>query len=259
MERSRKRLSMRAARVIYQVLTPRIAGLAPVEVDEVMARHPVPTGQLGVELLAGDDAQRAVRDSLPPANDFSPPLDFDGYVRLRQAKWLYRVEASEVEPEDLGYLRAALLVAGELAAMTDGVIVDALAYMVFAPADVAREVDRPFDPLRHVNVHVDRGPRPFFVHTHGMEKFGHPDFELQAVPRESLDVARRLLRHLIAAVVSGGRFSEGESTQLCGLCFSFAPSKAEDPAHFSGRSLCLNEFKLVGSHATPEMAGMLVG
>jgi len=127
-----------------------------------------------------------------------------------------------------------------------------------AAEDVVREVDRPFDPLRHVAIHVDRGQRPFFVHSHGMEKFGHPDFELHGVPRASLDVARRLVRHLVAAVVSGGHFSEGETTQLCGFSFSFSPSEAEDPAHFSHGSLRLGEFKLISDAVTPEMEGMLV-
>jgi hypothetical protein len=248
----------RTARVLYQVHSPRITGLAPVELEEVLARHPVETGHVSVSVHAADEAQRTLRDSLPAARDFTPALDFEGYARLRQSKWLYRIEANEVEPEDLGYLRAALLCAGEIAAMTDGLIVDALAYALLAPADVASEMDRPFDPLRHVNVHVDRGPRPFFLHTHGLEKFAHPDFELHGVPRASIDVARRLLRHLVAAVVAGGHFAEGESTQLCGFSFSFCRSEAEDPAHFSGRSFCLREFKLVAERPTPEMEGMLV-
>ena len=249
---------MRAARVIYQVHTPKIVGLTPEELDGILSRHPVATGNVELSVHTADDAHRFARQSLPPARDFNPPLDFDVYARLRQAKWIYRIEATEVEPEDLGYLRAALLDAGEIAAMTDGLIVDALSYSTLAAEDVAREVDRPFDPLRHINLHVDRGQRPFFVHTHGMEKFAHPDFELHGVPRASLDVARRLLRHLAAAVVSGGHFSAGESTELCGFSFAFAPSQSDQPAHFSNGSFCLREFKLIASVATPEMEGMLV-
>jgi hypothetical protein len=250
---------IRAARVIYQVHSSRISGLAQEELDGVLARHPVETGHIAISVHQGEEAQSFARDSLPPARDFTPALDFDAYARLRQSKWVYRAEATEIEPEDLGYVRAALLVAGELAAMTDGLIVDALAYSTLAAEDVAREVDRPFDPLRHVNLHVDRnGPRPFFVHTHGMEKFAHRDFELHGVPRESLDVARRLLRNIAAAVVSGGHFNEGESTQFCGFSFSFAASQLADTNHFSNGSLCLREFKLLGGVATREMEGMLV-
>jgi len=249
---------IRAARVMYQVHSPRIVGLSGEELDGVLARHPVETGHIGVEVHQSDDALKFALASLPPARDFTPALDFDTYAKLRQAKWVYRVEANEVEPEDLGYLRAALLCAGEIAAMSDGLIVDALGYSTLKAEDVIREVDRPFDALRHVNIHVERSERPFFVHTHGMEKFAHPDFEVHGVPRESLDVARRLLRHLATAVVSGGHFSEGESTQLCGFGFAFGPSQAEDRTHFSNGSFCLREFKLLGGVSTREMEGMLV-
>jgi hypothetical protein len=240
------------------VHSPRIAGLPGEELDGVLARHPVPTGHVEVAVLDGEDARRTALATLPPSRDFAPALDFDGYARLRQARTIYRIEATEVEPEDLGYLRAALLCAGEIAAMSEGLIFDALAYAALAPEDVAREVERPFDPVRHVNVHVDRGPRPFFIHTHGLEKFAHRDLELHGVPRESLDLSRRLLRHLIAAIISGGHFSEGESIQLCGFSFSFAPSQSPDPTHFSSGSLCLREFSILSDVATPEMEGMLV-
>src|SRR5262249_34244862 len=157
---------------------------------------------------------------------------------------IYRVEATEVEPEDLGYLRAALLVAGEIAALTDGLLVDPLAPSVLRPEDVVAEVGRPFDPLRHVVIHVDRGTNPFWVHPHGMEKFAHSDFELQGVPRESLDVARTLLRNLVAAVISGGHFQSGEETQLCGFSFSFGAVPAT-AAHYSARVLTLQCLRLI--------------
>jgi hypothetical protein len=249
--------AMRAARVVYLVHSPRLAGLSPADIDDVVGRHPIATGNVDVQLFNSEVDADATRELLPQPKDFSPPLPFDVYAQLRQAKWLYRIEATEYEPENLSYVRQALLVAGEIAAMTDGIIIDPIAFTTLAAEDVVKEIDRAFDPLRHVNIHVDRGARPYFVHTHGMEKFGHPDFELHGVPRESLEVARKLLRHLIAAVVSGGAFQPGEETQLCGFGFKFAPSRSDDTTHFSSGSLCLCEFKLVGESPTPEMQALL--
>jgi len=249
---------MRAARVLYLVHSPRLAGLSPADIGDVVARHPIATGNVDVQPFNAETDADAARELLPQPKDFSPALPFDVYAQLRQAKWLYRIEAIEFEPEDLAYVRQALLVAGEIAAMTDGIIVDSIAFTTLAAEDVIKEIDRPFDPLRHVNIHVDRGARPYFVHTHGMEKFGHPDFELHGVPRESLDVARQLLRHLIAAVVSGGCFQPGELTQLCGFSFRFGPAQAEDPAHFSAGSISLREFRLIAESPTPEMQGLLI-
>jgi len=248
---------LRSARVVYQVHATAPEGLPDSEFAQIVARHPVPTGHLVITPHEGAVAAQHARTSLPAASDFLPALDFDSYARLRQAKWIWRIEANEVEPEDLGYLRAALLIAGEIAAMTGGIVVDTLACFALAAHDIAREMERAFDPLRHVSIHVDRGQRPFFLHTHGMEKFGHVDFELHGVPRGSVEVARRLLRHLVAAVVSGGSFAEGEQTQLCGFGFQFGPSECEAPGHFSNGSLALRSFKLVSGIATPEMEGML--
>jgi len=248
---------MRGARVVYHVHSPRPAGLAPREVEEVIARHPIATGHLEVKAVDTDADLEASRQLLSQPKDFSPALPFDVYAQLRQAKWVYHVESTEFEPEDLNYLRQTLLVAGELAAMTDGLIVDSIAYMTLAAEDVVRQVDRPFDPLHHVSIHVNHDTRPFFVHTHGMEKFGHPDFELLGVPRESLDVARQLLRHLIAAVVSGGCFRPGEETQLCGFGFSFRDPQSDDPTHFSSGSIALCDFRLATDAATFEMQALL--
>ncbi len=249
---------VRAAHVAYQVHSASPTAIAPSELEAILARHPVTTGHMEASCFHGADAARFARDSLPAASDFSPPLEFEAYARLRQAKSIWNIDVREVEPEDLGYLRSALLVAGEIAAVTSAIVVDTLAYSVMGASDIVREVDRAFDPQRHVSIHVDRGVRPFFVHTHGMEKFGHVDFELQGVPRASVEVARRLLRHLVAAVVSGGQFSEGEQTQLCGFHFAFGRSECDDAAHFSNGSLCLRSFRLVSGLATPEMEGMLI-
>ncbi len=250
---------VRAAHVAYQIYSSSAAEIPPAELAAMVARHPIDTGDLELKCYHGADAARFAREKLPTAGDFTPPLEFEAYARLRQSKSIWSVEASEVEPEDLGYLRNALLVAGEIAATAGGLVVDALSYSVMSAPDIVRELDRAFDPQRHVTIHVERSSRPWFVHTHGMEKFGHADFELHGVPRASIEVARRLLRHLVAAVVAGGQFSEGEQTQLCGFHFAFGRSECEESDHFSQGSLCLRSFRLVAGLATPEMEGMLNG
>lgn len=249
---------LRAARVAYQVHSPKVAALPEAELAAITARHPVATGHLEVTAVAGSEAARFARTTLPAASEFQPPLEFDAYAGLRQAKAIWRIETSEVEPEDLGYLRAGLLVAGEIAALTEGVVVDVLAGIVMGAREIVREVDRAFDPMRHVTIHVERSARPWFLHTHGMEKFGHPDFELHGVPRPSVEIARKLLRHLVAAVVAGGSFAEGETTQLCGFHFAFGRSECDAAGHFSAGSLALRSFRLAAGLATPEMEGMLI-
>src|SRR5262249_6605284 len=116
--------AMRAARVLYLVHSPRLAGLSPGDIAGVVARRPIAAGNVDVQPFNAEADADAARELLPQPKAFSPPLPFDVYAQLRQAKWVYRIEAIEYEPEDLAYVRQALLVAGEIAAMTDGIIVD---------------------------------------------------------------------------------------------------------------------------------------
>ena len=103
---------------------------------------------------------------------------------------------------------------------------------------------------------MERSSTPLWVHTHGMEKFAHTDFEISGVPRASVPLATRLLRHLAAAVVSGGSFEAGEETHLCGFGFHFEAG-SDEKRHFSAGTLHLGRFRALGTGVTPEMQGLL--
>jgi hypothetical protein len=245
------------ARIVYQVFTRRISQIQQVELDAVIARYPVPTGYLEVD--AREVAEHTAEAIQVQYRDFSPPIDFEQFKVIHRAQWLYRIEAREVEPEDLGYLRSAMRIAGEIAALTQGIIVDVVANWVRSAEDIVHQIERPFDPLDHVSIHVEADTRPFWVHTHGMEKFAHADFQIVGVPRGSVEVAVELLRHLSTAVVSGGSYRPGESTQLCGFAFDFLPSRSlRDNLHFSSETLTLSRFQLVRATDSPAMEGMLI-
>jgi hypothetical protein len=113
-------------------------GLSPADVDDVIGRHPIAAGNVDADAQpALADATRAV-----PAPRTLAAAPARRHAQLRQAKRVYRIEATEYEPEDLSYVRQALLVAGEIAAMTDGIIVDLIAFTTLAAEDDRRSTAR---------------------------------------------------------------------------------------------------------------------
>ncbi len=249
--------AVRNARVVYDVFSSRVLPLSAAELTAAETRHPIDVGHLEIRSIDVSSNPGMREMLMPDPKNFVPELLFDDFARMRRSRWVYRIEAREAEPEDLGYLRSAMLAAGEVGVLSEGLIVDSLAWKCMTAGDIAEQIDRPFDPLNHLSVHIERSNTPYWVHTHGMEKFAHPDFELKGVPRTSLVVARRLLGHLAAAVVAGGSFQPGEETKLCGFAFDFRETSRGEPGHFSMDSLTLGDFRLLSQSGSPEMEGML--
>ncbi len=250
-------IALLPARVVFQVYSSRFRTLPEADITGILGRHPIPLGHVEVESVHRDEwtARLEKKDSrlvLPRPRDFMPTLAFEDYARIRRALRVYRIEAVEVEPEDLGYLRAAMLIAGEIAALTDGLIVDVAAWKTMTAVQVADQIDRAFHPMHHISLHVDVDSwSHYWIHTHGMTKFRHPDFEIHGVPVEAVDVALQLLNNLASVVVSGGRFLAGEHTQLCGFEFSFGHCAQERAGHFPEGALRLAQFELLEETTCP--------
>ena len=249
---------VRAARVVYQVHSTRVSDIPDAEILAAQSRHPVPCGHLEVVNVDLTDPLSSVRVDRPLQSEFAPPLLFEEFAVLQRAKRIYQVEVIEAEPEDLSYLRAAMLIAGEIGAQCEGMIVDRIALKTLYAEDIADQIDQRFDPLTHVSMHLEPDQNGLWIHTHGMEKFAHPDFELHAVPRESIPVAKRLLTHLITSVVAGGGFHHGGQAELCGFHFEFSRPGQSTSRHFSRDALVLKGFRLLGdSFGSPALEGML--
>lgn len=245
------------ARICYQVHTARLNCIQQAEIDDVMQRHPLRTGYLEVVVIDGQSEQLRCEQLTPRYRDFHPAIEFEQFAVVHRSRWIYCIEAREVEPEDLGYLRAAMLIAGELAALTQGVIIDPLAHRAFMPETILQQIEGAFDPLDHVSLHVEQGDCPLWVHTHGLEKFAHADLQIFGVPLASRAVALDLLKHAVAAIVSGGSFRPGESTQLGGFAFEFQPASESDDRHFSADVLTLARFRLLEQTSALATEGML--
>jgi hypothetical protein len=105
--------------------------------------------------------------------------------------------------------------ASTLAELADGCVHDLFAMRFFGP-DTWR-VDEPLaevDVREHVTLHtvpvVDGGDR-FWVHTHGLVKFGRPEFEIYDVPAEMVNGVANALNDMGQYVLSGALVSPGET------------------------------------------------
>jgi hypothetical protein len=105
--------------------------------------------------------------------------------------------------------------ASKLAELADGCVNDLFAMRFFGPD--AWRVAEPLgeiDVREHVTLHtvpvVDGGDR-FWVHTHGLVKFGRPEFEVYDVPADMVNGVAIALNDMGQYVLTGALVSPGET------------------------------------------------
>lgn len=110
---------------------------------------------------------------------------------------------------------AATQQASELAEVADGCVNDLFAMRFFGP-DTWR-VEEPLaemDVREHMTLHtvpVEDGGDRFWVHTHGLIKFGRPEFEIYDVPEEMVDGTAIALNDIGQYVATGALISPNET------------------------------------------------
>jgi hypothetical protein len=91
----------------------------------------------------------------------------------------------------------------------------------------------PIDVHEVVDVHAvtpdDRG-EPFDYHTHGLEQFGHPEFQVLAPGYCRGAMANLLWNHAEAVITAGERFAAGETVTVNGVVCGYetVPGDSDD-------------------------------
>lgn len=105
--------------------------------------------------------------------------------------------------------------ASDLAGAADGCVRDLFAMRFFGPD--GWRVEEPLaelDVREHATLHtvpVQEGGETFWVHTHGLVKFGRPEFEIYDVPASMVDGVAIALVDMGQYVLSGALVSPGET------------------------------------------------
>lgn len=107
----------------------------------------------------------------------------------------------------------ATMVAERLAEAGDGVVRDIEAYRFFAPG--GWQVDDRVgdaDPREHIVVHsVSEDGGPAWIHTHGLVKFGRPEFEIYDVPPDIVEAVGIGILDMAAYVMGGALVEAGQT------------------------------------------------
>jgi hypothetical protein len=111
---------------------------------------------------------------------------------IGRARVCYRITCDKKEPEDFGYLEAAIALSGEIASQREGVVVDRLADIGYSAEEML--LQREFLAVRDtVSVDEELTGNTVRLFTSGMAKFGQRDFLVEDFPAEHIEIGRRLL------------------------------------------------------------------
>lgn len=109
-------------------------------------------------------------------------------------------------------IQKGMAFADSLAAELRGVILDFFAQRVVMPG--ARQVqDKQYDidPREHLSIHVVAEPSGLWVHTHGLVKFGRPEFELFDLPADLERAAHAFVLDTSGYVIDGPVIAPGNT------------------------------------------------
>lgn len=103
--------------------------------------------------------------------------------------------------------------AERLAELTDGCVFDGFAERYFGPGGwQAEQRLKRVDCREHVSLHVvGEGDGDRWLHTHGLVKFGHPEFEVYRVPGDAVKHVSGFLLDLMQYVVDGALVRPGHT------------------------------------------------
>lgn len=202
-------LEPRCTFVVFVADLPRLdeAAPGPLTVGEAVRVHSPAGALVEVEPFLNEGP-----DPLPPPETWEPMrIDDDLARRVRGARYGIAVALREPGaslPEAVVFTTE---LASRLAEAGDGAVRDNESFRFFSPG--AWRVDDPLgelDPREHVVVHaVNEGAS--WIHTHGLVKFGRPEFEVYDVPPDLAEPLSVGLLDMAAYVMGGALIEPGQT------------------------------------------------
>lgn len=125
---------------------------------------------------------------------------------LRKARGFYRFSFEPGKPQSSVAVFEALWCVRTLLEHAEGVVVDTTAFRLHTSEDVTEITEFDFDIRDHVTLHaVDagQGDRRWWVHTHGLSKFGQADVEVFNLAEEDLRPGETFLHELCTDIAFG--------------------------------------------------------
>ncbi len=168
---------------------------------------------------------------------------------LREADTIVRLKLSLAKFSGTSHLGFMIRLTEAVRSLTNGVVQDAAAHILWGTEAWKRMAENPdASPIEsHVQFEtLDEGQRLLWIHTHGMQKFGLPDMEMEEVPSQ-LATAARAMMTLVAQSMLSTR-NRGKDLQqplvLPGtpLLLGFQTRPSDEEGHFPAGSLKLTPY-----------------
>jgi hypothetical protein len=150
----------------------------------------------------------------PAFNVLSRGLDPEDRRTLREGRVALDLRVTSPHPSGGEHLIWATRVLLVLLGLTEGVAMDPATQSCYGRVDLARVASNP-GPLAHVVTHAEPwGSDAFWLHTHGVQKFGRPEVEIVGVPRSFEVEGRALLADLAESLARGDQLAAGQEVDL---------------------------------------------
>jgi tetratricopeptide (TPR) repeat protein/uncharacterized protein YegJ (DUF2314 family) len=206
-------------------------------------------GELTVDYVSRDDAQDLFDypEELIPHN--SRGVGSDDHDALQRAQLIVRVRLVPTSVSDLEYLSFAVAFVEAVRRVTGGVVQDAVSHGLWGKKQwVNTMVSNPLEHLveSHIQFEVLREPGGVWIHTHGMQKFGLPDLELENVPADLAAAGRNMMLLVAETLLEDGRDqADVNATRIIRntqFMFKLTPVHADGEGHFPVGSLLVYPF-----------------
>lgn len=141
-------------------------------------------------------------------------LGDDDIRTLREGRLAVDLRFTVLNPANGAYLTWATRALLVLLGITEGAALDPAAQRGYGRVQLA-QLASATTPLAHVAMHAEPwGADAYWLHTHGLQKFGRPELELLGVPQAFEPEGRTLLNELTENLARGVHLAPGQEIDL---------------------------------------------
>lgn len=149
--------------------------------------------------------------------------------QLKYARGFYRISIEPGKPQPTVAVFEALWCIRAILEQLEGVVLDVSAFKLHERNDVEEITELEFDIRDHVTLHAVEATQtetPFWVHSHGMEKFGVKNIEIFHLADEDLSAAETFVNELCTDFAFGHGPTQRSSVETStGNVFELVPSE----------------------------------
>ncbi|MBI4964495.1 MAG: DUF2314 domain-containing protein [Desulfomonile tiedjei] len=163
--------------------------------------------------------------------------------RLRDAQMIVRLRLSLKRFSGTDYLAFMVRFVEAVRSLTHGVVQDAISHILWGTPEWQAHTERPADKLiqSHVQLEIIDEGETVWIHSHGMQKFGLPDLEMENIPPDLASAGKDLLIMVAESLVSrrdrGLDFRAKMNIPATPFSFAMESRPKDEEGHFPAGSL----------------------